>query len=501
LSIAFWTGLSRVAALLRDTVLSHLFGANHLTDAFLAAFFVPDTFRTLVAESGLSPAIIPALVAARRKPDLADASRLLGVLLGWLPLLAAAVTLAGVLLAPVLMRWLTPGFAADPQVLDSAVSALRTMLPYLVLSSAIAPLIATLQVDGRFGIAASTSLVFNCVHIVAIMTLAMWTRPASLGLSLGVLLGGLAQLLLLGAVLLPSGGLPRPSLGSHPALGGILAALAPVAAALAGYQLSVLVLPIFASRLGEAAVSQIYYADRFARLPTGLIGVAVATAALPRFAAADQDGGREGLAAHLRESLRLSHRISIPAAIGLAALSEPIVAGLLQHGRFGVEATIPTARAICGFCVGLVAISDIRVVCQVFFALGRRREPMLLSVAAVAITAALSGPLAHRLGVAGLALSVSLAAWAQLIVLLACMRRLDIGWRPWEMVLCAGRDLLAALLMAVAAVAVARLGRWQQGTTAVNILILLGAVGTGCVVYSGLQALAVWRFVKGFRPQ
>jgi putative peptidoglycan lipid II flippase len=264
----------------------------------------------------------------------------------------------------------------------------------------------------------------------------------------------------------------------------------PAIAALAVYQINIAALRLFTSYLGEGSLTYLYNADRFLQLPLGVFAIAIATASLPAFSDAHAANDRQGLIQAFGQSVRLTSFITVPAAVGQMALAWPIIASVFQHGRFGAEMAENTARALIAFNIGLVAISGIRVAGQVFFAIKDTRTPVACGAIGLFLNLAMAPILASALGFVGLALSVSLSAWGQLLVQLVFLRR-RVGRVGLRRILAAlARDTVAAAVMGAAVYGLSlELGDWHYGTTLTNILALGLIVIVGGGIYAGLQWL------------
>ncbi len=127
----------------------------------------------------------------------------------------------------------------------------------------------------------------------------------------------------------------------------------------------------------------------------------------------------------LAHALRLVFLLTIPSAIGLVILAEPIIALIYQHGRFTTEATMHTAEALRFYAIGLVGYSAIKVLAPAFYALDKRNLPMMVSLLSIAVNFCLNWFFTLNLGLGhrGLALSTSLVAIINFLILFAMMRR------------------------------------------------------------------------------
>jgi putative peptidoglycan lipid II flippase len=421
-TIGLATLASRVLGYARDIVVAHAFGAGPLTDAFFVAFRIPNLLRRLLAEGALSTSIVPVFGATLSRRGLEAFARMVQVVTGAGLVVLCAVSALGALLAPWIVAVMAPGWRADAALFDLAVTLTRVMFPYLTLVGLAALAMGVLNTHHRFFTAALSPAVPNVAMILAVLWLS--GRMAILSLAIGVLVGGLGQLL----VQLPEVrrlGVPlRPALDwSHPAVRDIGRRLWPAAFSLAAVQVTVVVNTLLASLLPVGTVSYLYYGDRVMEFPLGIFGVALATAALPSMTAQAARRDYEALRATLGFSLRLGAFITVPAAVGLAALATPIVRLLFQRGEFGSAAAVFTAQALVGYAVGLPAFSATRITAQTFYALGDVRTPVYVGFVSVAVNVALALVLMWPLHHVGLALASSLSAYVNLLGLCWILRR------------------------------------------------------------------------------
>jgi putative peptidoglycan lipid II flippase len=483
-TVGFFTILSRFAGLARDMVFMHLFGATHTTDAFLMAFTIPNSFRVLVAEGTLTVAFLPVFKQVREDRGMQAAKRLFAQAFGIFPILVAILTIACMFWTEPLVELFASGFHGVPGKFDLTVTLTRTMFPYLFLISLVALSMGALNALSYFALPAAAPLLFNLIYIAAMLSLGLTlVDPPMYGVALGVILGGLGQVFLQLVGLRQVGLLALPKLSLSPEVKKILKLMAPAILSLAIYQINILILRKFASYLEEGAVSYLYNADRFLQLPLGVFAIAIATASLPRLAKAHAQNDMPKLRSAFAESLDLTNCITIPATLALYLLATPIVTTVFQHGSFTALMAQNTASALEAFAFGLIAIAGIRVSAQAFFAVKDTSTPMLCSAVGLSANFAFAPYLGLKYGFSGLALSVSLAAWIQLIVELILVR-LRLGAFGLRTLLHnALRAFLASAVMALTLYFGARYGQWQDGFGLYNACVLLLNVLVGLAVY------------------
>jgi putative peptidoglycan lipid II flippase len=181
----------------------------------------------------------------------------------------------------------------------------------------------------------------------------------------------------------------------------------------------------FAARLGDGPVSWLNIAFRLMQLPLGIFGVAIATVTLPLVSRSAALGNKTEFRGALAHAMRLVMLLTIPSAIGLMILAEPIIGLIYQHGRFTSASTLQTAGALRFYAIGLVGYSAVKVLAPAFYALDKRNLPMVVSLFSIGLNIALNWFFTFHLnlGHRGLALSTSLVALTNFLILYAMMRR------------------------------------------------------------------------------
>jgi len=182
---------------------------------------------------------------------------------------------------------------------------------------------------------------------------------------------------------------------------------------------------MFASNLGDGPIFWLQIAFRLMQLPLGIFGVAIATVTLPVLSRSVAEGKPVEFRANLARGLRLAFLLTIPSTIGLYLLAEPIISVLYQHGRFGADQTAQAAAALKCYAVGLCAYSAMKVLVPAFYALDRRKTPMMVSFISIGVNVLMNWILTFhfKMGHRGLALSTGFVALTNFAILYWLMRR------------------------------------------------------------------------------
>ena len=326
------------------------------------------------------------------------------------------------------MALLAPGF--DPEKAALTVTLTRVMYPFILLVSLAALVMGMLNSRNVFGVPAMASSFFNLGSIIAGVLLGYWLDPhfgprAILGLAVGTLVGGALQLLVQLPSLARQGYRFRPDFHWHDAhVRSLLRLMGPSVIAGSTTQVNVLINSVFASELGDGPTFWLTVAFRLMQLPLGIFGVALGTVALPLLARMAAAGNMHSFRSELARGMRLAFLMTIPASVGLMVLAEPIISVLYQHGRFGAYETAESAGALRFYAIGLCGYAALKVLVNAFYAIDRRKTPMVVSFVAVALNLLLNYVFTRELhwGHRGLALSTACVASSNFLILYFLMR-------------------------------------------------------------------------------
>jgi putative peptidoglycan lipid II flippase len=431
--------LSRVTGLLREAVMSRLFGASvsPIYDAFLIGFRIPNLTRDLFAEGALSSAFVPVFTRYLTTKSKAEARELYNLVATTLIVVVGSLCVLGMIFSPQLVELFASKFHRIPGKFELAVSLTRIMFPFLLLVALAAQAMGVLNATGQFGIPAMASTFFNLGSVFFGLLLGFWLGPylgiqPIFGMAYGVVIGGALQLAFQAPSLLSKGFAFRPQLSVvHEGLRNVMRLMGPAILGNASVQINVLVNTNFATGItahGLAINGPVVWlnnAFRFMQLPLGLFGVAIASATLPSISRSAAARDMEQFRTTLSHSIALTLLFSVPSACGLIILGRSMIAVVYQGGKFPVSDTNQTALALTCYAIGLAGYSAIKVLAPAFYALNDARVPMLVSIVSIGVNYAMASTMINLagLGHAGLALSTSAVALFGFFVLLIVMSR------------------------------------------------------------------------------
>lgn len=440
------TALSRIMGLIREQVVAYFFGAGMLTDCFVAAFRIPNLLRDLFAEGALSSAFVPVFKDKLVKSGPKEAFHLANLTISCLIIIVGCIVALGIIFAPAFVYISAKGFTSDPVKFDLTVTLTRLMFVYLLLVSVSAVIMGILNSHGKFGIPALSPALFNIGMILTPILLYQYFSVPIYTLALGVLIGGIGQLVFQLPTLWQIGYRFRFVVNfADEGIRRIGRLISPMILGLSASRINILINTLLASLLIEGALSYLNFAYRLMHFPLGVFAVALGTVTLPRASEEVARNQSDRLAGTFHEAIGLTMFMVIPSAVYLAGFGEDLVRLIFERGAFTAEATEQTARALYHYAYGLVGFAGVRVAAPLYYALGDSKRPMLYSIIAVATNVALNFAFIPLFGFAGLAAATSAAGLVNLLLLVVNLRKKIDGIRYLSLILHTAKMLLAAL--------------------------------------------------------
>lgn len=423
--VALGTFISRISGMLRDIVLAGVFGVTGVTDAFYAAFRIPNTLRRLLAEGGVTVAVQPVYARKLEAGDQQGLQEFERALFSLGRAILLVTTAVGILAAPLLVNLFASGFADNPAQHAETIYLLRIMFPFVYFIGLTGISMGVLNARGLFFASAVGSMFLNFGEIAG--ALVAWYRtepggtpsvtPLAVGTLFGVAWYWWSQRVAMQRAGASSAWSWQPT---HPDVVEVGKLLAPSLAGLSIYQLQVIVGTQFASYLPTGGFTCLWYADRLIQFPLALVGTAVGTVTLPLLSR--KRARNEPINAALGEALSFALFLVLPAAAGLYAIREDLTALLFGWGRFGDSDVARTAQAVAGYSLALAPATINRVLTPVFYAEKKMAIPVYAGILSLFVQAGLAWLLLDW-DVYGLALATAGASLAQFLVFFALVLR------------------------------------------------------------------------------
>lgn len=450
-----FTLLSRITGFFRDMVLANYLGAGLVSDAFFVAFKLPNLFRSLFAEGAFTSAFVPMLsqklVAENRQDTIDFAARAVSVLAFFLSVFVIVMEF----LMPWVVQFLAPGFVDDAGKIELATTLSRITFPFLLFISVVSFQSGILNSLGKFAAPAAAPVILNLMMIASVFAFVPFGPTPAHGIAVGVTFAGLIEILWLMYFLHRQQVWLKPDfrifkLIKNQEIRTLFKRIAPGVLGAGVYQINMVVDTILVSLVGTGAISWLYYANRLQQLPLGVVGAAIGVAVLPILSRHLKAGEAAEARRVQDKAVEYGALLSIPAAVALIILAEPIINILFQHGKFGSFETAMTAKAVMAYAVGLPAYVMVKALAPNFFARGDTKTPVKYSVVVLLTNLSFAVLLMKPFGHVGIAAATTIAAFVSLYQYLRGLQKR----RFWSIgkplaVKCA-KILLAALIMGAA---------------------------------------------------
>ncbi len=486
--VALMTLIGRVLGLVRDIVSAKRFGTGWQWDAFLYAFMLPNLFRRIVGEGGLTSAFIPVYNEIAEKQSKAEAFRFANTTISFLSCVLLAFILAVEGLLTLLLRI---GFHSQTLMLTFELS--RILFPYLWFLSMYALGMGILNSHRHFLAPAMGPAILDLIWILAVLFVPVWAAGDFIGrirwLSYALLLAGVMHV----AVEVPP--LLRIGFGfqwiwntAHEGMKKVWRLLIPVVLSFAIVQINITVDMTLGMLIGSGANSSLWYGNRLMQFPLGIFALAMGTALLPMLAQQVARNEKEAARKTLSFALRSIFFIIVPSSVGLIVLREPIIRMLFERGQFDTVSTARCAAVLLGYTIGLFAFAGQKIMNSGFYAAHDSKTPMRTAVISLLTNIVLNLILMVPLREAGLALATSISGIIQFGQLIYYYPK-KVGEFPFrEIAISFLRILLASLAMgAVCYFSWELLKVWIPGqSTKMQLIQVLGSMAFATFAYFGI---------------
>ncbi len=493
--VATATVASRVLGLVREILIAAVFGTSALSSAFVSAFALPNLFRRLLGEGALTAAFVPTMSHELEHNHRQSAFVLVSKVASWLLVVTTGVVVLAMLVmanAAALLRW-AGNFGMEPETVQRLLLGANLavlLFPYMIFVCLAAAFSAACQVFGRFTEPALSPLWLNLAIIAALTLGSGWAGGDAARMNLlcgGVLVGGFFQMIVPAGVLWNEGWRPALDLRADERVREIVRLMAPTIIGSAIYLINISVSRFIGLSLNDQAAAVLNWATRVMELPIGVFAAAIATVVFPLIArhAARADWARLGEDYH--KGLRLVMIFNVPAAVGLALLSEPIVRLLFQWGEFGASDTALMTPVLVVNVLGLPFLSFTTVALRGFYALKDMATPVRAAALSFVVNLVLSLALMHWFSTVGLAAASTLSVVAHAWFLQTRLTRKQAGLRFAPLLPNLGKIVGASALMgAVVWTGMMLLGRLALTGKAHDLVVVGGLIPVAGAVYGAL---------------
>ena len=413
--VAAFSLLSRILGIVRDRIFAGQFGAGETLDVYFAAFRIPDFIFNIIVLGGLSAGFIPIFTGLMK--DKKKAWIFTNNVLNILMIFLVSLGFLGIIFAPFLMNFFTPGFNSVQQQTTAELTRIMFLSPIFLGISGI--LGGVLQSFKRFLVYALAPIMYNLGIIFGVLYLVPFFGIH--GLAWGVVLGALAHALIQVPAIFHLGFRYELFIDFRDYyIRKIFRIMIPRTMSLVVTQVNLLVITIIASTLTSGSLAVFNLANNLQAFPMGIFGISFAIAAFPSLSA--QVDNKKEFVSIFSKTFRKILFFIIPSTVLLLTLRAQIIRVILGTGKFDWEDTLMTVDALGFFTLSLFAQAAIPLFARMFFARHDSKTPFLIGLVSVVFNIILSYYLSINMGVAGLALAFSIASILNFILLWIFLR-------------------------------------------------------------------------------
>lgn len=474
--------ISRILGYVRDIVMVSQFNMSAQTDAYTAAFQIPDFFYYILVGGALSSAFIPIFSGYMAKKQEEDGWIVASTVLNLVLMVGAVLIAVGLIFTPQLVRLLVD---FNEQTFELTVLLTRIMFAqsfFMCLSGISQGILHSYK---EFTAPAIGSMLYNLAIIVvgAIFSQYIGIVAFTLGVVFGAFLNFAVQI----PGLIRIGFRYRPIIDlHHPGVMQFFRLLGPVLLGLSVTHLNLFITTKLGSSLGDGVITALHYAQRIMQLPVGIFAIAIAVAVFPTMTSHAARGEMDLYLKNLSMGFRTIIFITLPAAVGLAVLRLPIVRAMYLQNAVTMDSIEMAAAALLFYTIGLVGYSAQQLLNRGFYAMQDSKSTVAINVLSLIVNILLSFILVRPLGYIGLALAYSISGLVSMFLLLFFLRRKLGHMDGRNMVISALKCLIASAIMAVAVVAFAHWSEaaWEMTGKLMQIIQVLIGVAIGAAVYA-----------------
>lgn len=373
-TVAIFTLLAQILALVRDRVLAHSFGTSEVLDLYYAAFKVPDLLFALIASLVSAYILIP-LIARAQEESKTQARELLSDAVIFLTVVLGGCAAIVAVFAPQILTALYPSFT-NSELFSEFVLLTRILLLqpiFLGLSSVVS---SVTQLERRFLLYALSGVFYN----VGILGGIIFLEPifGMMGLGLGVVIGAVLHVALHIPVIISSKLTPVLRVPDIARLKSIIFHSFPRALALSSHIIIAVAVTVLAAPLKEGSITIFSFAYNLEGVPLALIGASYAVVAFPTLATLYAANDVENFVKRVSDAARHLILWSMLALVLFVVLRAHLVRVVLGSGEFTWDDTRLTAAVLALLTVSLVGQALVLLIARAYYAAGKTFTPLII---------------------------------------------------------------------------------------------------------------------------
>lgn len=412
------TLISKVIGFVREIILSYFYGTSSISDAYLISLIIPTVIFTFIG-SAISTSFIPTYNRITKEEGIERARWYTNNIFNILIIICTFIVIFFLIFADPIVKLFASGF--DEETLALAVSFSKVTIIGIYFTALVYLLNSFLQVKGNYIIPALIGLPMNFIMILSVFISSKGNISL---LAIGVVVAVFCQLLFITPSVLKKGFKYQFVLNlKDPQIKNMFVMAIPVLLGVAVNDINKIVDKTLASQIATGGISALTYATTLNNVVQGVFVLSLVTVMYPLISRMVIDGNISGLKKSLSETLNLVLIFVTPMTVGIMIFSEPIIKFLFGRGAFDENSIQMTSDALFFYSLGMIAFGFREVLSRPFYALGDTKTPMINATIGVVINIVLNFILSKYLGIGGLALATSIAAFITTGMMLYSLRK------------------------------------------------------------------------------
>lgn len=444
LTIMIITIISKIVGFCREIVLSFLYGATSISDAYLIALTIPGVIFSFIA-AGLSAGYIPMYSNIMQNEGASECNNFTSNLLNIILLISSIVIIIGIAFTEPIVRMFAAGF--EGETLELAIKLTKISLFAIYFSGMASVFTSFLQVKGNFAIPALLGLPLNVIVILSLV-ISQYTNLSVLAIGYVFAIG--SQIVFMFPFMKNNNFKYKCMMNfKDEHIASMTRVIMPLVLSVSANQINVLVDRTIASRVVVGGISALNFANRLNSFVQGIFVLSVVTAIYPLISKMAAEENLQGLKKSLVEAITVINLFVIPATVGFVLFAKQIVSLLFGRGAFDDVAINMTSSALVFYSVGMIGFGLRDILTRAFYSLQDTKTPMINGITGVLINIILNLILSQYMGIGGLALATSISAIVTTALLFRSLRHKIGSFNLGYIIMSFIKILLASLLMGI----------------------------------------------------
>ncbi len=424
IKISILTFFSKIIGFIRDILIANIFGINIYTDAFYTALKFPNMLRKIFAEGAFSYVFIPILSKYKEKKR-NKINELISSIYFLLSIILIIITILGIIYSNNIIYITAPGFVKNSLKTYLTIKILRIIFPFIIIISLSTYISSILNVWNIFILPTFAPIILNIIIIIFILFINKYFYIPIMSLAWSIIFGSIFQLIYQKIILKNiSVNLKIKKINIYNnGIKKIIKNIIPVILGMFIYQMSQIINNSILSYLQSGSISWIYYADRLIELPLTILGTTIGTILLSKLSNNYNKNNKNKYNKIINQYLKIILLISLPTSIILIFASKLLVIILFKYGKFSLFDVIMTSKTLKFYSLGLTSLIFIKILTPCFYSRYNTKIPIKINILTLIITQIINIFTVKFFKHAGIALSISISSFINMIILCLELKR------------------------------------------------------------------------------